>query len=383
MAGPLDGILVVSLDQAVAAPFAASRLADAGARVIKVERPGGDFARAYDEIVLGQSSHFVWLNRGKESIELDIKEPGDAALLERMIARADVVIQNLAPGAFARAGFGAERLRRSYPRLVTCDISGYGEDGPQSQMKAYDMLIQAESGLASITGSPDSPGRVGVSIVDIAAGMYALTGILEALYERQRTGAGKGIKVSLFDAIADWMMVPLLFQEYTGQSPRRVGLNHPSIAPYGAFKVRGGERVVISIQNEREWRRFCETVLERPELTEDPRFAAGSARVANRLILDAVIADVFVSLDHEAVVGRLVAAKIAYANLNGVAELLTHPALRRAPLATPGGAVEVVANPIRFSDGEAPFAPVPACGQDNVAIRAEFAEPALESEAGE
>jgi crotonobetainyl-CoA:carnitine CoA-transferase CaiB-like acyl-CoA transferase len=375
--------LVISLDQAVAAPFAASRLADAGARVIKVERPGGDFARAYDEVVHGQSSHFVWLNRGKESIELDIKAPEDAALLERMIARADVVIQNLAPGAFARAGFGSDRLRRSYPQLITCDISGYGEDGPQSEMKAYDLLIQAESGLASVTGGPEAPGRVGVSIVDIAAGMYALVGILEALHQRQRTGAGTGIKVSLFDAIADWMMVPLLFQEYTGQSPRRVGLNHPSIAPYGAFAVRGGKQVVISIQNEREWVRFCATVLEQPALAEDPRFNRGSARVENRAVLDPLIAEVFAGLDHEAVVGRLQKAKIAYANLNGVADLLAHPALRRAPVATPGGDVDVVASPIRFSDGAAPFRPVPGIGADTSAIRAEFAEPALKSEAGE
>jgi len=372
MSGTLEGILVVSLDQAVAAPFTASRLADAGARVVKVERRGGDFARAYDSVARGQSSHFVWLNRGKESIELDIKDPDDAALLDRMIAKADVVIQNLAPGAFARAGFGSEELRIRYPRLITCDISGYGEDGPYAEMKAYDLLIQCESGLASVTGTPDGPGRVGVSIVDIAAGMYAQIGILEALLERAKTGRGKGVKISLFDCIADWMMVPLMFQEHTGKSPKRVGLNHPSIAPYGAYAARDGRPVVIAIQNEREWASFCEKVLARPELASDARFAGNSARVENKTALDDIIEAVFRDLPRSELVARLNAARIAYANLNSVADLLSHPQLRRQPVDTPGGAVEVVASPLRFSDGEQPFRPVPASGQHSDALREEF-----------
>ncbi len=375
MAGPLDGILVVSLGQAVAAPFTASRLADAGARVIKVERPGGDFARAYDDIVLGQSSHFIWLNRGKESIELDIKNAEDKALLERMIARADVVIQNLAPGAFARAGFDSERLRARHPGLVTCDISGYGEHGPYAEMKAYDLLIQTETGLASVTGDPAAPGRVGVSIVDIAAGMYALVGILEALYERQRTGRGTGLKVSLFDCIADWMMVPLLFQEHTGESPRRVGLNHPSISPYGAYATADDQHVVLAIQNEREWVRFCETVLERPEIAADPRFDSNNTRVEHRDELNAVIDAVFAALDRATIIARLKSAKVAYSNLNSVEDLLRHPQLRRQQVGTPNGAATVVARPIRRSSGDRAFGAVPSSGQHSDALRAEFAAP--------
>lgn len=278
MSASLDGILVVSLDQAVAAPFTTSRLADAGARVIKVERPGGDFARGYDTVADGLSAYFVWLNRGKESISLDIKEPQDAALLERMIASADVFVQNLAPGAAARAGFGSEALRERYPSIITCDITGYGDDGPFRDMKAYDLLIQAETGLASVTGTPEAPGRVGVSICDIAAGMYALIGILEALHERERTGRGKSVKISLFDAMAEWMAVPLMYQEMTGTAPARIGMHHPSIAPYGTYSASDGGEVVVAIQNEREWRNFCETVLEKPELADDLRFAGNEAR---------------------------------------------------------------------------------------------------------
>lgn len=372
MPGPLDGILVVSLDQAVAAPFAASRLADAGARVIKVERPGGDFARAYDEVAHGQSSHFIWLNRGKESIELDIKDPDDATLLERMIAEADVVIQNLAPGAFARAGFASDDLRARHPRLITCDISGYGEDGPYAKMKAYDLLIQCETGLTSVTGTPEGPGRVGISIVDISAGMYAMIGILEALYERTWSGRGKGLKVSLFDCIADWMMVPLIFQEHTGAAPKRVGINHPSIAPYGVYAANNGRDIVIAIQNEREWLRFCHTVLQRPAIADDERFCRNSARIANRDALDAIIEAVFQVLTHDQLVARLEAANIAFANLNSVADLLAHPQLRRQPLDTPHGRLEVVASPLRFCDGDQPFRPVPATGEHAAALRAEF-----------
>ena len=258
MAAPLEGILVVALEHAVAAPFCSSRLADAGARVIKIERPEGDFARAYDHVVHGESAYFVWLNRGKELIVLDIKDPGDAALLQRMTARADVFIQNLAAGAAERAGFGSAALRRRYPRLITCEISGYGDEGPYRDMKAYDLLIQCEAGLASITGVPERPGRVGVSVADIACGMYAHAGILQALFQRERTGEGSAIAVSLFDSLADWMTVPLLHYDYGGKAPERVGLRHPSIAPYGAFVTADGKQVVISIQNEREWRNLCQ-----------------------------------------------------------------------------------------------------------------------------
>ena len=373
MAGPLDGLLVVSLEQAVAAPYCSSRLADAGARVIKVERPEGDFARGYDRVARGQSAYFIWLNRGKESIALNIKDGADKALLARLIARADVFIQNLAPGAAARAGFGSEDLRRRHPRLVTCDISGYGEQGPYAEMKAYDLLVQAESGLAAITGRPEGPGRVGVSVCDIAAGMYAYMAVLEALIERQRSGGGKAIAVSLFDGMADWMTVPLLHQAYGGRAPARAGLNHPSIAPYGAYAAADGE-VVLSIQNEREWRRFCAEVLARPALAEDPHFADNPARVANRPALDREIAAVFGTLGRDALIGRLRAAGIAYGALNSVAELDCHPQLRRTAVETPGGAVELVAPPARVGGETVALGAVPAFDQHGASIREEFAE---------
>ena len=373
MAAPLEGILVVALEHAVAAPFCSSRLADAGARVIKIERPEGDFARAYDHVVHGESAYFVWLNRGKESIVLDIKDPGDAALLRRMTARADVFIQNLAAGAVERAGFGAAALRRSYPRLITCDISGYGEEGPYRDMKAYDLLIQCESGLASITGVPERPGRVGVSVADIACGMYAHAGILQALYQRERTGEGSAIAVSLFDSLADWMTVPLLHYDYGGKAPERVGLRHPSIAPYGAFATADGKQVVISIQNEREWRDLCEKVLDRPDIIDDPRFAANTRRVANRPVLDGEIAAIFGRVVHAELVAKLRRARIAFASVNTVAELSTHQQLRRVSAGTPSGPVELVAPPVRRRGEEVRVGPVPAVGEHSQALREEFA----------
>ena len=268
---PLTGVTVVAVEQAVAAPFATRQLADLGARVIKIERPGtGDFARAYDRTVRGQASYFVWLNRSKESLTLDIKQREGRDVLHALIARADVVVQNLAPGAAARAGFGSAALRRRHPSLICVNISGYGDSGPYRERRAYDLLLQAETGLASVTGGPEGPGRVGVSVCDIACGMYAYAAILEALMERGRTGVGRVIDVSLFDALADWMAVPLLQYEGSGKSPKRVGLNHPSIAPYGAYRCGDGESVLISIQNEREWRALCTEVLEKPELARDP-----------------------------------------------------------------------------------------------------------------
>ncbi|MBI4968940.1 MAG: CoA transferase [Rhodospirillales bacterium] len=372
-AGPLAGLLVVALEQAVAAPFCTSRLADAGARVIKIERPEGDFARHYDRAAAGESTHFIWLNRGKESLVLDIKAPEDAALLARLIDRADVFIQNLAPGAAARAGFGSADLLARHPRLIACDISGYGASGPSRDMKAYDLLIQCETGLASITGRPEGPGRVGVSVVDIAAGMYAHAAILEALIARGISGRGRVLQVSLFDAMADWMTVPLLFEMHTGQGPQRLGLMHPSIAPYGAFPTRDGRPVVIAIQNEREWQALCATALGRPEIATDPRFDSGVKRVANRSALDGLVAEILGALSHAEAVARLAAANIAYASVNEVADLARHPHLRLTSVVTPSGPRQLVAPPPIGLGLGAGLGAVPALGQHSDAIRREFA----------
>jgi crotonobetainyl-CoA:carnitine CoA-transferase CaiB-like acyl-CoA transferase len=369
---PLDDLLVIALEQAVAAPYCSSRLADAGARVIKIERAEGDFAREYDHVAGGESAYFTWLNRGKESICLDIKSPGDADLLQRMLRDADVFIQNLAPGAAARAGFDSAALRAGNPRLITVDISGYGESGPYREMKAYDLLVQCETGLASITGAPEQPGRVGVSVCDIACGMYAHAGVLEALVERRRTGRGKGLAVSLFDAMADWMTVPLLHQDYTGQAPQRVGLNHPSIAPYGAYACEGGDQVVISIQNNREWQNFCEQVLGRPELVDDPDYRNNVDRCTNRPALDRQINAVFSRMSRSAMVERLLDARIAFGSVNSVADLSQHQQLRRCEVATPSGAVSLVAPPVITSAGNPALRPVPALGEQGDAIRREF-----------
>ncbi len=373
MAGPLAGLLVLSLEQAVAAPYCSSRLADAGARVIKVERAEGDFARGYDRAAKGLSSYFVWLNRGKQSLVADIKNPDDAALLHRILARADVFIQNLAPGAAARAGFGSADLRARYPRLITVDISGYGESGEYAGMKAYDLLVQAESGLAMITGHPAGPGRVGVSACDIACGMAAHAGVLEALIGRSVTGQGKGLAVSLFDGMADWMNVPLLFFEGTGRAPERMGLAHPSICPYGAFALADGALVLISIQNEREWVEFCARFLDEPDLPARPGFETNVIRVAHRAMVDAHIGAAFARLDRAQAAARLRAANTAFGFVNDVAALAHHPALRRATVATPNGPVSLAAPPVRGSDGDRMLGPVPAIGEQSAAIRAEFA----------
>ncbi len=371
-AAPLSGLLVVSMDQAVAAPFAASRLADAGARVIKVERPGGDFARAYDRAVNGDSAYFVWLNRGKESVELDIKNPADHALLLRMIARADVFIENLAPGAAARAGLGAEALCARHPRLIACSISGYGQDGPYADMKSYDMLVQAESGLASITGGPEAPARVGVSCCDIGAGMYAHAAILQALFARERNGRGAAIQVSLFDAMADWMTVPLLFHDYAGKAPGRAGLRHPSIAPYETYELADGSRVVISIQNEREWARFAADILGHAEWATAGPYKDGISRVANRPALEADIAAVFGKCGRGDLAERLKKAGIAFGFVNEVADLSTHPALRRVTVEAPHGVVAMPAPPARTSLDNLDFGRVPAAGEHSERIRREF-----------
>ncbi len=370
---PLADLLVVSLEQAVAAPYCSSRLADAGARVIKIERPEGDFARGYDTAANGLSSYFVWLNRGKQSLVADIKNPADAALLHRILAKADVFIQNLAPGAAARSGFGSGALREHYPRLITVDISGYGDTGEYAAMKAYDLLVQAESGLAMVTGLPAGPGRVGVSACDIACGMAAHAGVLEALIERGITGRGKGLKVSLFDGMADWMNVPLLFYEGTGRAPERLGLAHPSICPYGAFPTADGALVLISIQNEREWVEFCAKFLDEPDLPQREGFQTNMVRVANRPTVDAHVAAAFARMTRDQAAAKLRGANTAYGFVNDVAAFARHPALRRAVVDTPNGPVSLAAPPVLFSDGTRDLGPVPAVGQQSAAIRAEFA----------
>ena len=371
---PLDGILVVALEQAVAAPYCTARLADAGARVIKIERPEGDFARGYDASVNGLSSYFVWLNRGKESLVADIKDPDDAALLHRILAKADVFIQNLAPGAAARAGFGSEELRRRYPKLITLDVSGYGAGNSYTEMKAYDLLVQAESGLASITGHPAGPGRVGVSVCDIACGMASHSAVLEALILRGRTGEGSRLEVSLFDGMADWMNVPLLYFEGTGKAVERLGLAHPSICPYGAFETADGKLVLISIQNEREWAKFCAGVLDEPDLPSKPGYESNNARVANRPEVDARVARNFAVLSRDEAAQRLRQAQTAYGFVNGLPELVSHPALRRAAIETQNGLASIIAPPA-IRNGEPPrLGAVPAIGEHSGQIRREFGE---------
>lgn len=372
MTGPLDGITVVSLEQAVAAPYLSCRLADAGARVIKIERPEGDFARNYDTVVNGQSTYFVWLNRGKESLQLNIKDADDLAFLKKLISKADVFIQNLAPGTTDRYGLNEETLRADNPRLITVDISGYGETGPYAKMKAYDMLVQSETGLAAITGSPSEPGRVGVSVCDIAAGMHGLIGVLEALYERERTGRGRAVKSTLFAGMADWMTVPLLHQEYGGKAPGRGGLSHPSIAPYEAYETKDGDPVVISIQNQTEWRNLCRFGLEQPDLADDPRFQTNELRVANRPALNQEINKVFGTLSRAALTARLLEGRIAFGALNSVADLSSHPQLTRVTVDSPGGPVTMIASPVQLTGDEESYNPIPALGEHNQKIRDEF-----------
>jgi formyl-CoA transferase len=370
---PLEGLLVVSLEQAVAAPLCACRLADAGARVIKVERPEGDFARGYDQIVRGQASYFIWLNRGKESIALDLTRQADKALLEAMLAKADVFVQNLKPGAIAKLGFAIDRLRRDYPRLIVCSVSGYGETGPYAQRKAYDMLIQAEAGVASVTGGPESTAaRVGVSVCDIAAGMNAYEAILEALLARGRTGQGAAIMVSMFDAMAEWMTVPLLQYE-GGSPPQRVGLAHPSISPYGVFKTRDGADILISIQNDREWRVLAEKVMGDKALAADPAFATNVERVKRRPETDGRVAAVFAAHDADAIVAKLEAAEIAFGRVNGPGDLARHLHLRRISIGTPGGPVAMPAPAAQHAGEVRKYGPVPALGEHTDRIKAEFA----------
>ncbi|TAI65364.1 CaiB/BaiF CoA-transferase family protein [Bradyrhizobium sp. Leo170] len=363
---PLEGLTVIAVEQAVAAPFCSSRLADAGAHVIKIERPEGDFARGYDAAAKGQSSYFVWLNRGKDSVVVDLATKEGRSSLEGLIAGADVLLQNLKPGSMDKLGFTLARLRKDYPKLICCTITGYGDEGPYANRKAYDLLIQAESGLASITGGPEGASRVGMSIVDVATGATAHAAILEALIARGRTGKGADIRISMFDVMADWLTVPLLNAE-DGKPPKRMGLAHPSIAPYGVFRSRDGKEILISIQSEREWKKLCAEVLGQPELPDDPRFANMVERVRNRALTDKTVGDAFAKLTRDELLQKLADADIAFAEVNTMADLAQHPHLRRIEVDTPNGRVAYPA-PAAIVVGEPRhYGAVPAIGEQTSA----------------
>src|SRR6202790_2166304 len=356
---PLEGITVVSLEQAVAAPCTTRQLADLGARVIKIERPGaGDFARSYDATAHGMSSSFVWLNRSKESLTLDLKRPEAKLVLHRLLKNADVFVQNLAPGATGRLGLGSAELRRNYPRLIICDLSGYGSLGPYRDKKAYDLLIQAESGLISITGTEQTPSKVGISVADISGGMYAYSGVLTALLVRSRTGEGCALEVSLFDSLAEWMSYPAFYTSYGGSAPLRSGAKHATIAPYGPVDSKDGKVVYLGLQNEREWKRFCELVLELPELFADTPFASNANRVQHRLELDQIIQNVFQELTALRIMERLEMAQVAYARQNTVQQFVDHPQLqdreRWRSIDSPVGPIQSLLPPVLMEDVE-PF----------------------------
>ncbi|MET7703322.1 CaiB/BaiF CoA-transferase family protein [Streptomyces sp. NPDC005485] len=374
---PLSGITVVSLEQAVAAPYATRQLADLGARVIKVERPGdGDFARRYDTTVHGHSSYFVWLNRSKESLTLDLKDSRGREILHQLLDGADVFLQNLAPGATERLGLGTDALTRGYPRLIPCTISGYGTSGPWSDRKAYDLLVQCQTGLVSLTGTAEESVRTGISVADIAAGMYAYSGVLTALFTRATTGAVHPVEVSLFEALAEWMGQPAYYTRYGGRQPARLGTQHPTIAPYGAYTAADGKDVLFSIQNEREWAALCAEFLGRPELTDDPRFATGSDRVAHREELNVVVAERIARSDAEEVMKDLEDIGVACAGVNNVAEFLDHPVLagrdRWREVAVPGATVQALLPPADLAGVPARMDPVPAVGEHTDAILAEL-----------
>ena len=372
---PLEQITVVSLEQAVAAPFATRQLADLGARVIKIERPdGGDFARAYDTTVKGLSSYFVWLNRSKESLTLDIKKPGGADVLARLLERADVFVQNLAPGAADRLGTTPADLCARYPRLIVCNVSGYGPSGPYASKKAYDLLVQSEVGLISITGTPEHPAKAGISVADIAAGMYAYSGILTALLTRTATGRGAALDVSLFDALGEWMQHAAYYTAYGGSAPRRSGADHASIAPYGPIRAADGDEVYLGVQNAREWTSLCANVLRRPELADDERFATNPARVRNRDALRQTMESALAGLSAEQLIDRLESAHIAYARMNSIEKYLAHPQLagRRREIGSPAGALSAVLPPLRISGVEPVMGDVPALGQHTDAILGEL-----------
>jgi len=371
-AAALDGLLVVSIEQAVAAPYATSRLAEAGARVLKIEKPpAGDFARAYDSAVHGESAYFVWLNQGKESALLDFKQPADMQLLRALLRRADVFIQNLGPGAIERAGLNLATLREENPRLITCSISGYGENNEYSNMRGYDNLIQGEVGVFAVTGNSAGPAKVGISVCDISAGAHAYMGILEALLERHRTGRGRHVSISLFESFADWMSVPMLFQQYTGKVPERTGLNHGSIAPYGPYAAGNGQPIMISVQNDDEWVRFCATVLRAPEIARHPQLSTNTDRVRHREVLDEFIRKALAPINQEEFIARLCKAQVAYGLIRTVEEVLHHPALTLTDVDTPTGPVRLPRRAIpRTSLNERKAAP--ALGAHTEAIRREF-----------
>lgn len=369
---PLDGILVIALEQAVAAPYCSSRLADAGARVIKIERPEGDFARGYDRTVNGESSYWIWINRGKESVALNLKDKADMLVLRAMLSKADVVIQNLAPGATERLGIGSEQLRKDYPQLITCDISGYGDEGKFYGMKAYDLLVQAESGLVAVSGAPGDWGRIGVSVCDINAGLNALIGIQQALLLREKTGQGSGIKVSLFGSAAELMSVPYLQARYGGKAPERVGLKHPSIAPYGGFTCADGRDIVISIQNEREWADFCNIVLRRPDLLVDERCQNNATRVKHREFVDGTVAEIFDKVPSGEMIGRLTQAQTAFGQINSVDDLIAHPQLLTKPMKVNGKDVEMPVSPWMGPWDSETFAEAPQLNEHGYKLRKEF-----------
>ncbi|MER9402361.1 CoA transferase [Mesorhizobium sp. M0615] len=371
MQNSLEGITVVAVEQAVAAPYASSRLADAGARVIKIERPEGDFARSYDSLVRGQSAYFVWLNRGKESVCLDLRSEADRDVLESLLVAADVFIQNLKPGSIEKLGFASADLRRRFPRLITCDISGFGEKGPYSHLKSYDLIVQAETGLCAITGNQHGPARVGVSVCDISAGMTAHSAILQALYHREVTGLGTRIQVSLFDAVADWMNVPVLQNDYSGYHTLRAGVKHPSLAPYGAYRCADGKDVIFSVQNDREWINFCVKFLKQPELTRAPSFADNMERLGHRAQLDEIIDRRFSELSCHEAMQELEAAGLAYGRLNEVADVSKHPHVRRVEVGTPEGVVDTIAPAAIFNSEHPSLRPVPALGAHTETVREE------------
>lgn len=370
---PLEGITVVALEQAVAAPFATRQLADLGARVIKIERQGvGDFARSYDHTVRGMSSYFVWLNRSKESLTLDLKHPQASRILQGLLAGADIFIQNLTPGAAERIGLSAIHLRQDYPRLIVCSISGYGSPGPYAEKKAYDLLVQCEAGLLSVTGTPEHPAKVGISVADIAAGMYAFSGLLTALYQRERTGTGTTLEVSLFEALGEWMSAPAYFTAYGGMPPSRTGAHHATIAPYGPFTTSDGPLVYLAVQNEREWKKFCMVVLDLPDLASDTRFHSNPDRVAHREELHALIGAVVVQLTSEQVIARLEQAQMASARMNSVQEFWDHPQLvarnRWREVDSPVGPLQALLPPLNLDSIEPRMNPVPALGEHTTRI---------------
>ena len=382
---PLQGILVVSLEHAIAAPFCTRQLADLGARVIKIERPGeGDFARAYDSRVNGLASHFVWTNRGKESFAIDVKSAEGGIAVTRLMEKADVLVQNLAPGAADRLGLSYDALKERYPRLIVCNISGYGPDGPYRDKKAYDLLIQSEAGFLSVTGTPETPVKAGCSIADIAAGMYAYSNILAALIERGRTGRGRRIEISLLESLTEWMSFPLYYAFEGASPPPRVGAEHATIFPYGPFRAGGGRQVMLGIQNEREWAKFCESVLARPELIDDARFNQGPTRSENRAALREIIEASFAFLSAEAVVQTLDAAGIANAQVNAMEDVWRHPQLaarrRWTAVDTPAGKIPALLPPGFEPEDDPAMGPVPSVGQHNEAI---FRELGLSNRAGE